>query len=198
MMGIEVLLLIPFTLNYKLFNKVQRLIYLYAIYSAVLSIGAEALARIFRHNLAWHAVMYLVSYYLLSVFYLKVIQKPLTRKIILWMVPVVTALFIADFVWISGPRGFSSIFVSFRTFLLIIYGILFFVQLVRDGSLSNAPFISPPSPNSGSTPVFSFINAVTSSSTCLSTSCWPTSPARKSLIFSGSRRAWDGSPALFR
>ncbi|WP_298715754.1 hypothetical protein [Chitinophaga sp.] len=135
MMGIEVLLLIPFTLNYKLFNKEQRIIYLYAIHSAALSIGAEVLARIFRHNLAWHAVMFLVAFYLLSWFFITVIKKPLTRKIIAWMVPVVTLAFIIDFFWISGPRGFSSIFVSFRTFVLIVYGILFFIQLVRDNSL---------------------------------------------------------------
>lgn len=135
MMGIEVLLLIPFTINYKLFNKEQRIIYLFVIYSAVLSVGAELLARIFHNNLAWHAVMSLVSFYILSWFFIQVLKKPLTRQFIRWMVPVTSVVFALDFIWISGPSGFSSIFVAFRTFLLIVYGILFFVQLVRDNSL---------------------------------------------------------------
>ncbi|WP_423735170.1 hypothetical protein [Chitinophaga caseinilytica] len=135
MMGIEVLLLIPFTLNYRLFDKDQRIMYVYAIYSAVLSVGAEMLARIFRHNLAWHAVMFLIGFYILSWFYIKVLKKPHTKKIIRGLIPVITGLFVVDFFWISGPSGFSSIFVSVRTFVLIVYGILFFMQLVRDNTL---------------------------------------------------------------
>ena len=135
MMGIEILILIPFTINYKLFNKEQRIIYAYAICSAVLSIGAEVLAWLFRNNLAWHDVMSLVTFYILSWFFFNVLKKPLTRKLILWLVPVTTSLFLLDFFWLKGPVGFCSIYAASRTFLLIIYGILFFVQLVRDNSL---------------------------------------------------------------
>lgn len=135
MMGIEVLLLIPFTLNYRLFDKEQRLIYVYLIYIVILNVGADLLSRIFKHNLAWHSIMSLVGFYILSFYYRKVLKKPFTKKFIGWLIPVTTLVFAIDFFWIGGPHGFSSIFVAFRTFWLIVYGILFFMQLVRDESL---------------------------------------------------------------
>lgn len=135
MVGIEVLLLIPFTLNYRLFDKEQRLIYLYLICRVVQGVGADLIARIWKNNLGFHAIMSLIGFIILSFYFIKVIKKPFTQKIILWMMPVASALFLLDITVLEGYDSYNSIFVAFRTFLLIAYGILFFMQLIRDESL---------------------------------------------------------------
>lgn len=135
MLGIEALLLIPFAINSKLFDKEQRLIYIYLISAVFYGIGCEVLARLYGNNMAFISCMMLVQFYILSIFYLRVLKSEKIRKTIRIMLVVCTAVFLVDFIFLEGPLKFNSIFISIRTFVLIVYGILFFLQLMRDENL---------------------------------------------------------------
>lgn len=135
MVGIEVLLLIPFTIKYKLFNKEQRLIYIYIVSNAVLGVGTELFARTIRNNMAFVSGMMLVQFYILSFFFIHVLKGIKARKIVRNMIWVATLVLALDMIFWEGPLEFNSIFVSFRTFILIIYGVAYFLQLMKDESL---------------------------------------------------------------
>lgn len=135
MLGIEALLLIPFAISSKLFNKEQRLIYIYLISAVFYGFGCEVLARAFGNNMAFISCMMLVQFYILSLFYLKVLKNPKVHQIIRALLVVCTLIFAADITVLEGYLKFNSIFISIRTFVLIVYAILFFLQLMRDENL---------------------------------------------------------------
>lgn len=136
MVGIEILLLIPFSLNYRIFNKEQRLIFFYLIACVVYGIGADRLARAYGNNMAFVSIMMLVQFVILTFFYLSVLKNTGNlHKIIKVFLALACALFAADILFIEGLLKFNSIFVSFRTFVLIAYGVIFFLQLMRDETL---------------------------------------------------------------
>ncbi|WP_346320796.1 hypothetical protein [Chitinophaga sp. YIM B06452] len=135
MLGIETLLLIPFAINSRLFNKEQRIIYIYLISAVFYGIGCEVLARLYGNNMAFISCMMLVQFYILSLFYLKVLKSEKVHRYIRILLVVCTAIFVADITVLEGPLKFNSIFISIRTFVLIVYAILFFLQLMRDENL---------------------------------------------------------------
>lgn len=136
MVGIEILLLIPFSLNYRIFNKEQRLIFYYLVTCAIYGIGADRLARAYGNNMAFVSFMMLVQFVILTFFYLSVLKNTGNlHKIIKMLLGLACALFAADILLIEGLLKFNSIFVSFRTFILIAYGVIFFLQLMRDETL---------------------------------------------------------------
>lgn len=133
--GIEILFLIPFTLYYKLFAKEQRLIYLYLVSCIIYGIGSDLFARIFHTNMAFITVMMLVQFLILSFFYLNVLKSNFSHKLIKVMMVVTSIVFVLDFTVLEGPAKFNSVSISLRTILLIIYGVMFFLQLMRDEDL---------------------------------------------------------------
>lgn len=135
MLGIEALLLIPFAISSKLFNKEQRLIYIYLISAVFYGIGCEVLARLYGNNMAFISCMMLVKFYILSLFYLKVLKSEKVHKAIRILLVACSVIFLADITVLEGPLKFNSIFISIRTFILIVYAILFFLQLMRDENL---------------------------------------------------------------
>lgn len=135
MVGIEVLLLIPFFLYYRFLNKEQRLIFAYVISNAFMGVVSDIIARIYHNNMAFITGMMLVQFFILTLFYINVLKHPKAKKILQVMLGAAIALCIADITVLEGPLLFNSIFISFRTFVLIIYGVVFFLQLMRDESL---------------------------------------------------------------
>lgn len=135
MVGIEVLLLIPFFLHYRLLNKEHRLIFAYVISNAFTGVVSDIIARIYHNNMAFIAIMFLVQFFILTLFYIHVLKHPKAKKVLQIMLGAVIVLFALDFTVLEGPLLFNSIFISFRTFVLIIYGVVFFLQLMRDESL---------------------------------------------------------------
>lgn len=135
MVGIEVLLLIPFFLHYRFLNKEQRVIFAYAISNAFMGVVSDIIARIYHNNMAFITGMMLVQFFILTLFYIHVLKHPKAKKILQVMLGAAIALCIVDITILEGPLLFNSIFISFRTFVLIIYGIVFFLQLMRDESL---------------------------------------------------------------
>jgi hypothetical protein len=135
MLGIEILFLIPFTLKLRLFDKEQRLIYIYFLSAVIYGIGCEVLARLIGNNMPLISCMMLVQFYILSLFYLRVLKGEALHKTIKVLLGVCTVIFLLDFIWLEGPMHFNSIFISTRGFILIVYAIIFFLQLMRDESL---------------------------------------------------------------
>ncbi|WP_343307542.1 hypothetical protein AAHN97_10430 [Chitinophaga niabensis] len=135
MVGIRLLLLIPFFLNYRFLNKEQKVIFIYAITNAFMGVVLDTLARVFHNNMPFLTGMMLIQFFILTFFYRHVLKNPNARKILNIMLVISTILCIVDISFLEGPLFFNSIFVSFRTFLLIIYGVIFFLQLMKDESL---------------------------------------------------------------
>ncbi|MGX5819160.1 hypothetical protein ACWKWU_13235 [Chitinophaga lutea] len=134
-MGIEALLLIPFSIKLRFFNKEQKLIYIYLITSLVAGIAMYLAAKVYRNNMLVVSVSALLQFVILTFFYLEVIKSPRVRKLLQVMLAMACVVFVLDLsVW-EGFLEFNSIFVSFRAFLLIVYGVIYFLQLMRDESL---------------------------------------------------------------
>lgn len=135
MMGIEILFLIPFTLNYRHLKKEHRLIYLYLVSCAIYAVGSNLVAKLYGNNMIFITITYLVQFIILSLFYIHVFKSPTTRKVLKIIMVFATLLFAADLLLLEGVEQFNSIFISFRDFALIVYGVMFFLQLMRDEEL---------------------------------------------------------------
>jgi len=143
MMGIECLLLIPFTLNYRSLDKSGKWAYYYLVSSVVYAVGAATLARVFGNNLWFSSSMDLAQFVILSVFYYLVIKKPIIKTLIKFLPIPAIALFFIDLFKLEGISAYNSIFATVRTFLLLCYGIAFFWQLLFDEELvKEAVFIN--------------------------------------------------------
>jgi hypothetical protein len=135
MVGVEVLLLIPFFLRYRFLNKEERVIFAYAIANAFMGVVSDIIARIYHNNMIFITTMMLVQFFILTLFYINVLKHPKAKKILQIILGATFILCVVDFTILEGPFVFNSIFISFRTFVLIIYGVVFFLQLMRDESL---------------------------------------------------------------
>jgi hypothetical protein len=135
MVGIEIIFLVPFTLKFSYFNKEERLIYAYLVTCVIYGIGSDLLARIFGNNMAFISCIYLVQFIILSLFYINVLKSPFAKKALKWIMLAAAILFTVDITLLEGPLKFNSVFIAFRSALLIVYGVMFFLQLMRDEGL---------------------------------------------------------------
>lgn len=135
MMGIECLLLIPFTLNYRLLDKTGKWAYYYLVSSVVYAVGAAALARLFKNNLWFSSFMDVAQFVILSVYYYKIIKNNFVRPLIKFLPIPALIFFFVDFFKLEGVAAYTSIFGTIRTFLLLCYGMIFFAQLLFDEEL---------------------------------------------------------------
>ena len=143
MTGIECLLLIPFTLNYRSLDTAGKWAYYYLISGAVFAIGSFALAKLFHNNLWFSNIMHLAQFMILSYYYYLIIQNRLVRKIVTLLLIPAVILFFLDILKLEGIQTFNSIFATIRTFLLLGYGMIFFLQLLFDENLiKGAVFIN--------------------------------------------------------
>ncbi|ATL48588.1 hypothetical protein COR50_16245 [Chitinophaga caeni] len=136
MLGIECLLLIPFATSYTLFNRAQKAIFYYLVVSVILGLGSYIIAIVLRQNNMWFVpILQVLQFLSLTIFYYSVIKNPHVKKFILLIFFAGAVIFLIDYMKISNFKGFLSIFESFRTFMLILYGIIFFLQLLKDEKL---------------------------------------------------------------
>lgn len=135
MMGIECLILIPFTLSYRLLDKAEKWAYYYLVSSVVFAVGSSIIAHIFSNNLWYNSIMYLAQFIILSVYYSFLIKKTFVKKLITALLLPALIIFFLDFFKLEGTLAFNSIFATIRTFLLLCYGIIFFIQLLFDEEL---------------------------------------------------------------
>jgi hypothetical protein len=81
------------------------------------------------------SVMYFIQFVILSLFFKIVIKNELIKSIISFILIPVFVIFLADFLKLEGLYTYNSYFASARTFILLIYGSIYFVQLLRDEQL---------------------------------------------------------------
>lgn len=142
MFGIEVILLIPYITNLRLLGRGGKWNFYYLISSVVFAAGSVILARIFHNNLLFLTVMYFIQFVILSCFYKVIIKSPVVKRFIDILLIPVSIICLLDIFKFEGLDGYSSYFTSFRTLILIGYGIIYFWQLLRDEELvQNAVFI---------------------------------------------------------
>jgi hypothetical protein len=135
MTGIECLILIPFTLSCRLLNKAERWAYYYLISSVFFAVGSAIIARLLNNNLWFTSIMHLVQFIVLSVYYAHLIKNTLAQKLIRILLLPTIVIFFLDFFKLEGIFSFNSIFTTIRTFLLLCYGVIFFIQLLFDEEL---------------------------------------------------------------
>lgn len=136
MLGIECLLLIPFSLKYRYLRKEDKLIFLYLILSIIFAGGSYLIGFVFRsNNMFFVACLTLIQFFVLSAFYFFIIKRLHARKIIGALTILGTLIFTLDITVWEGTRQFNSIFASYRSLMLIGCGIAFFLQLLRDEDL---------------------------------------------------------------
>lgn len=136
MLGIECLLLIPFSLKFRQLRIDEKVVFAYLFTSIVFAGGSYLLGFIFRmNNMFFVAVMTLIQYIVLSLFYYLVMRGTKARKIIAAITLAGVLIFILDITIWEGTRQFNSIFASYRSLVLISCGIAVFLQLLRDEDL---------------------------------------------------------------
>ncbi|UYQ95160.1 hypothetical protein MKQ68_08625 [Chitinophaga horti] len=135
LLGIEFLVLIPFSLRFATLAKNERWIFYYLAVSFVFAAGSKILQATVGNNMLFVNLMTLLQFYLLSMYYFTVIKSQKVHRVIGILLAGITVLFIADILFIEGSRTFNSIFSSARTLVLLIYGIIFFMELQKDEQL---------------------------------------------------------------
>lgn len=135
LLGIEFIILIPFSLKFRSLTKNEKWIYCYLLVSFVYA-GVSLVMKFYKmNNMLFVTIMNLAQFYVLSMFYLNVIKNPAVHRAIKILLAITTLIFIIDLQFIEGTKAFNSIFTSFRTFVLIAYGTIFFIELQKDERL---------------------------------------------------------------
>jgi hypothetical protein len=135
MTGIECLLLIPFTLNFRRLDSAGKWAFYYLISSVIFATGSAIFAVVFHNNLWFSSIMNLVQFVILSIYYQYLIKNTVVKQLIKILQAPAVVVFFLDFFKLEGMMTFNSIFATIRTFLLLSYGILFFIQLLFDEDL---------------------------------------------------------------
>lgn len=135
MLGIECLLLIPFTLSYSSLDKAAKSIYNYLVSSIVFAVGSISIEYLIHNNMWFFAIMYFIQFLILSAFYSTVIKNNKVKNVIRILPIPVLIIFILDLLKIEGIDKYNSLFTTIRSFILIVYAIIFFLQLLNDNEL---------------------------------------------------------------
>ncbi|TWI82401.1 hypothetical protein [Chitinophaga japonensis] len=135
MLGIECLILIPFTLHRRVLDKAGQWAYYYLISSVIFAAGSALLAKLFHNNLWFLSIMHFVQFIILSKYYQLIIKSPLLKKVIKILLVPVVIIFFLDILKLEGIMTYNSIFATIRASLLLCYGIIFFIQLLFDEDL---------------------------------------------------------------
>jgi len=135
MLGFECLLFIPFSIKYKQLDKATKFIYYYIASSILFAGGSIICGYCFKNNMCLFAVMHFCQSIILSFFYKELIEQPIVKLIIKIMILVLSLIALLDFFVIEGKEFFNSIFVTIRNVFLMVYGFIFFIQLLKDKKL---------------------------------------------------------------
>lgn len=135
MWGIECLLLIPFIVNLKILGKGGKWIYYYLISSFIFATGSNIIGHIWKNNMSFFSIMYFLQFIILSAFFWSIIKNIYIKYGIVVLLILVFFIFLLDLLKLEGWYAYNSIFSATRTFILITYGIIYFIQLIFDDEL---------------------------------------------------------------
>lgn len=133
--GIECLLLIPFIIHFSKLDKSGKWVFYYLISSIVFATGSKVVAQIWGNNLWFWNSMYFIQFVILSSYFREIIKSKPIRLITQVMIVPVFAFVVLDYLFLEGPNVYNSYAIAAETLVLMIYGALFFWQLLRDEEL---------------------------------------------------------------
>jgi hypothetical protein len=86
--------------------------------------------------------MHYLQFVVLSAFYYLCISNPILKKIIKVMPLIVAGIFAVDIFILEGIKAYNSISAGVKSIVILTYGAVFFLQLLRDKTLiENAIYI---------------------------------------------------------
>jgi hypothetical protein len=134
--GIECLLLIPFIIHYKILDKGGKWTFYYLVASLVFASGSYVIAHFWKQNNMWFfSIMYFLQFVILSRFFHIVIKNEFIKRLITIILIPVFIIFLADFLELEGLFTYNSYFATTRSLIILIYGGIYFSQLLRDEEL---------------------------------------------------------------
>jgi hypothetical protein len=133
--GIECLLLIPFIIHFKILDKGGKWTFYYLVASLIFAAGSFLVGYVWKNNMWFFSIMYFIQFVILSrFFHIGIKNETIKRLIKLTLIPVFI-IFLADFLKLEGLFTYNSYFATARSFIILLYGIIFFWQLLRDEEL---------------------------------------------------------------
>lgn len=133
--GIECLLLIPFIIHFKILDKGGKWTFYYLVASLFFASGSLFIAHFWKNNMWFFSIMYFVQFVILSRFFHIVIKNETIKRLITIILIPVFIIFMADFLELEGLFTYNSYFATARTMILLVYGGMYFWQLLRDEEL---------------------------------------------------------------
>lgn len=128
------LVLVLFSRYNKWLDKAGRYVFYYVIISFIipmLGFIAQTLEDCF-----WILnIVYVLQFLTLSGFYFQIIKKILFKRLIVVLTLLAFVVFCLDYCWWEGPMKYNEIFGMVRISLLIIYGVVFMLQVMSDQEL---------------------------------------------------------------
>lgn len=135
MWGIECLLLIPFTLNFKKLGKSGKWIYIYLISSIFFAVCSFIIAYVTGNNMWFYNTMTFLQFVIKSLFFREIIKSRIFRNTTaIVLLPVLAIVLMDHFKW-EGPTTYNSYATSIQTFILMVYSVVYFWQQLRDEEL---------------------------------------------------------------
>lgn len=145
-LALECLICLLFIPKYKLLDEAGKWLYYYVMASTAGFIISMVL-RWAGNNIWVSSLMFLIQFIILTSFYYLITESAFIRQLIRILTFATAAVFLLDFFWWSGFFIFNSNFASVRTGLLIVYGGIFFFQLLSDRRSTVAPLRIQDQPN---------------------------------------------------
>lgn len=133
--GIECLLLIPFIIHFKILDKGGKWTFYYLVASLFFASGSLFIAHFWKNNMWFFSIMYFIQFVILSRFFQIVIKNEFIKRLITIILVPVFVVFLADFLELEGVFTYNSYFATARSFIILIYGGIYFWQLLRDEEL---------------------------------------------------------------
>lgn len=133
--GIECLLLIPFIIYFKVLDKGGKWMFYYLLSSLIFAYGSLFIGHFWKNNMWFFSIMYFIQFVILSRFFQIIIKNELVKRCIALILLPVFIIFLADFLKLEGLYAYNSYFATAKTFILLIYGAIFFWQLLKDEEL---------------------------------------------------------------
>ncbi|SFD53017.1 hypothetical protein SAMN05518672_102316 [Chitinophaga sp. CF118] len=127
--------MIPFTLRFKILDEGGKWTFYYLIASFFLAVASYLIGLIWRNNMWFLATMYFIQFLILSRFFQIVIKNLLFKRLITLTIIPIFIIFLVDVLKLEGLYAYNSYFATIRTLILIIYGAIYFWQLLKDEEL---------------------------------------------------------------
>lgn len=144
---LECLLCILFIPKYKFLDTAGKWLYYYIIASTVLYALLEVLRFTAGNNIWGFTIGFLIQFIVLTGFYYLVLENLFIKRLIKVLTFMTAAVFLLDFFWWHGFFVFNTVFISIRTGLLMVYGVIYLFQLSSERKQADSALLVSDLPN---------------------------------------------------